>query len=110
MIHISLVGHETTAGALNFAIRELSKRPELQARLRDEVLEFGRDLSYDDIQKLELLDAVTKEAYVSFSIQFPDILNCRHPVLCNLVPRFITHFLSRFTDFAYIRPRLRLNA
>ena len=58
----TMVGHETTAGALNFAIWELARNPEMQARLRKEVVESGRDLSYDDIQKLEYLDAVTKEA------------------------------------------------
>lgn len=59
-----MVGHETTAGALNFTIWELARNPEIQARLRKEVVESGRDLSYDDIQKLEYLDAVIKEAYV----------------------------------------------
>ena len=69
-----MVGHETTAGALNFAIWELARNPEMQARLRTEVIESGRDLSYDDIQKLEYLDAVTKEAYViacSLDIHLP---------------------------------------
>jgi cytochrome P450 len=33
----------------------------LQSRLREEVLTKGRDLGYEDIQKLEFLDAVVKE-------------------------------------------------
>ena len=56
-----MVGHETTAGSLNFTLLELARRPDLQRRLRSEVRAAGRDLLYDDIQKLEFLDAVVKE-------------------------------------------------
>ncbi|KAJ7449144.1 cytochrome P450 [Mycena galericulata] len=56
-----MVGHETTAGSLNFTLWELARQPAIQDRLRAEVLSYGRDLSYDDIQKLEFLDAVVKE-------------------------------------------------
>ena len=56
-----MVGHETTAGSLNFTLLELSRRLDVQQRLRDEVRSAGRDLSYDDIQRLEFLDAVVKE-------------------------------------------------
>ncbi|KAL0959633.1 hypothetical protein HGRIS_011335 [Hohenbuehelia grisea] len=56
-----MVGHETTAGSLNFTLFELARRPQIQARLREEILSHGRDLSYDDLQKLEYLDAVVKE-------------------------------------------------
>jgi hypothetical protein len=41
----------------------------VQNRLRAEVLSYGRDLSYEDIQKLEFLDAVVKEGRVYFLIQ-----------------------------------------
>ncbi|KAH9919840.1 cytochrome P450 [Fomitopsis serialis] len=56
-----MVGHETTAGSLNFTLLELARRPDVQQRLRDEVRGAGRDLSYDDIQHLGFLDAVVKE-------------------------------------------------
>lgn len=56
-----MVGHETTAGSLNFTLLELARRLDLQRKLRSEVRAAGRELSYDDIQKLEFLDAVVKE-------------------------------------------------
>ncbi|KAI0642733.1 cytochrome P450 [Trametes meyenii] len=56
-----MVGHETTAGSLSFTLLELARQPEVQQRLRDEIRRVGRDLSYDDIQRLEYLDAVVKE-------------------------------------------------
>ncbi|KAI0754417.1 cytochrome P450 [Daedaleopsis nitida] len=56
-----MVGHETTAGSLAFTLLELARKPEVQERLRDEIRQVGRDLSYDDIQRLEYLDAVVKE-------------------------------------------------
>ncbi|TBU25929.1 cytochrome P450 [Dichomitus squalens] len=56
-----MVGHETTAGSLAFTLLELAKNPAVQQRLRDEIRTVGRDLSYDDIQRLEYLDAVVKE-------------------------------------------------
>ncbi|KAL1949082.1 hypothetical protein VTO73DRAFT_10888 [Trametes versicolor] len=56
-----MVGHETTAGSLSFTLLELARRPDVQERLRDEIRRVGRDLSYDDIQRLEYLDAVVKE-------------------------------------------------
>ncbi|KAF7351389.1 hypothetical protein MSAN_01570600 [Mycena sanguinolenta] len=56
-----MVGHETTAASLAFILWELSRQPEIQNKLRAEVISSGRDLSYDDIQKLEFLDAVIKE-------------------------------------------------
>lgn len=58
-----MVGHETTAGSLNFTLLELARHPEMQRKLREEVRSFGGDMNYDDIQKLEYLDAVVKEGY-----------------------------------------------
>ncbi|TDL23922.1 cytochrome P450 [Rickenella mellea] len=59
---IIMAGHETTGGALNFALMELARSPEVQKKLRDELQQSRDALSYDGIQKLEYLDAVTKEA------------------------------------------------
>ncbi|KAJ7634583.1 cytochrome P450 [Roridomyces roridus] len=57
----TMVGHETTAGSLAFTLWELARNPAIQDRLREEILSCGRDLSHDDIQKLEFLDAIVKE-------------------------------------------------
>ncbi|KAJ7093857.1 cytochrome P450 [Mycena belliarum] len=61
IITFTMVGHETTAGSLTFTLWELARHPAVQDRLRAEIQSCGRDLSYDDIQKLEFLDAVVKE-------------------------------------------------
>ena len=59
-----MVGHETTAGSLSFTLLELARNPEVQQRLREEIRQVGRDLGYDDVQRLEFLDAVVKEGFV----------------------------------------------
>jgi len=56
-----MVGHETTANVINMTLWQLAAHPDIQSRLREEIRTKGQDLSYDDIQKLELLDAVIKE-------------------------------------------------
>ncbi|KAH9941758.1 cytochrome P450 [Epithele typhae] len=56
-----MVGHETTAGSLAFTLLELARHPDVQSRLREEIRSTGRDLSYDDVQRLPFLDAVVKE-------------------------------------------------
>lgn len=61
-----LVGHETTAGCINFTLLELARNPAMQRRLREEITNEGNNLSYDDIQKLPYLDAVIKEGCVYF--------------------------------------------
>lgn len=52
-------GHETTACAIIWAFHELSRRPDLQQRLRAEVtqmLETTPEPSYSDIDKLPFLN------------------------------------------------------
>ncbi|KIY48790.1 cytochrome P450 [Fistulina hepatica ATCC 64428] len=61
IVTFTMVGHETTAGSLAFTIWELAKHPELQTRLREEIIQQGGDLGFDDVEKLEFLDAVIKE-------------------------------------------------
>ena len=56
-----MVGHETTAGSVAFTLLELARHPAVQSRLRAEVRSTGRDLTYDDLQRLPFLDAVVKE-------------------------------------------------
>ncbi|KAI8976580.1 cytochrome P450 [Trametes punicea] len=58
---LMMVGHETTAGTLSFTLLELARHPDIQQRLREEIRTLGRELRYDDVQRLEFLDAVVKE-------------------------------------------------
>lgn len=68
-----MVGHETTSNALNFALYELARNPEMQDKLRKEITEFvgsspNGEPTYEEYQsKLPYLDAVCKEGWV-----FPD--------------------------------------
>ncbi|KAM6461419.1 cholesterol 24-hydroxylase isoform 1-T1 [Liasis olivaceus] len=59
-----IAGHETTASQLSFTIMELSRHPEIVAKLQaevDEVIGVKRDVSYEDLGKLEYLSQVLKE-------------------------------------------------
>ncbi|KAG8903763.1 hypothetical protein FRB99_002790 [Tulasnella sp. 403] len=63
-----VAGHETTSATAAFALLELARNRDIQARLRQEIIEFegsepGGEPSYTEFQtKLPLLDAVCKEA------------------------------------------------
>lgn len=57
-----MVGHETIANSVGFTLYALACNPDIQQRLRDEILS-AEDLSYENIQKLDYLDAVMKEGY-----------------------------------------------
>lgn len=59
-----LAGHETTAKALTWTIYLLSRAPEWQQRVRDEVqaVTGGRNITADDIAKLTVTARVIKEA------------------------------------------------
>ena len=81
-----MVGHETTAGSLSFTLLELARHPDVQSRLREEIRRVGRDLSYDDIQKLEYLDAVVKEGCVSSPPLFSPALTSHSPTDPQLAP------------------------
>jgi len=65
--HIStfvMVGHETTANALNFILWELARNQEIQERLREELASFDSRVTYDQCinpASFPLLDAVVKE-------------------------------------------------
>ena len=56
-----MVGHETTAGVLNYTLHALAQNQDAQNKLRKEIIEFGSEPLYDDFSKLPYLDAVTKE-------------------------------------------------
>ncbi|EIM88819.1 cytochrome P450 [Stereum hirsutum FP-91666 SS1] len=55
-----MVGHETTAGSVALTTYALARNPEMQQKLRDELISAG-DITYESIQKLEYLDAIVKE-------------------------------------------------
>jgi len=94
--HCSVAGHETTSGTVNYTLHEISKQPELQQRIRNELLDFqkehgGRDPTFEEYMsntKLPLLDAVTKEALrmypaAAFTERIAtkdDVIPLRHPV------------------------------
>ncbi|KDQ09982.1 hypothetical protein BOTBODRAFT_190763 [Botryobasidium botryosum FD-172 SS1] len=62
-----VVGHDTTSGALGHTIRALAQNPDVQDKLRKELLDFGAEPTYDDIlTRLPYLDAVTKEGLRMF--------------------------------------------
>ncbi|TFK47319.1 cytochrome P450, partial [Heliocybe sulcata] len=59
-----MAGYETTAGTLDFILYELARSPERQQKLRDELLSYIGEPTYDDLMspdRLPYLDAVIKE-------------------------------------------------
>nr|XP_060611626.1 cholesterol 24-hydroxylase-like isoform X2 [Anolis sagrei ordinatus] len=59
-----VAGHETTANQLSFAVMELSRHPDIVAKLQaevDEVIGVKKDIPYEDLRKLEYLSQVLKE-------------------------------------------------
>ncbi|KAG1780538.1 cytochrome P450 [Suillus placidus] len=57
-----LAGYETTSISLTWALIELSRNPDVQTRLREELFAFGADPTYDQLKaNLAYLDAVVHE-------------------------------------------------
>ncbi|OAX33612.1 cytochrome P450 [Rhizopogon vinicolor AM-OR11-026] len=57
-----IAGYETTSISITWALLELSKHPNVQTRLREELLSFGPDPTYDQLKaNLPYLDAVVHE-------------------------------------------------
>ncbi len=56
-------GMDTTSNALSMTLVLLAEHPEIQQKLRDEILEAsdGGDLDYDQLVSLPYLDAVCRE-------------------------------------------------
>ncbi|KIR59772.1 hypothetical protein I314_04205 [Cryptococcus bacillisporus CA1873] len=54
-------GSETTAGTIPFGLYDLACYPDIQSRLRAEILECSDNLPFDQIDELPYLDAVVKE-------------------------------------------------
>ncbi|KAL6036020.1 hypothetical protein STEG23_018106 [Scotinomys teguina] len=60
-----IAGHETSANHLAFTVMELSRQPEIVARLQaevDEVVGSKRHLDYEDLGRLQYLSQVLKES------------------------------------------------
>ncbi|KAI0704555.1 cytochrome P450 [Earliella scabrosa] len=82
-------GHETTTQTLAFTIYELSRHPEVQRRLREELEAFHEEPTYDDFaNRLPYLDAVLRETlrlypalpYMERTAMVDDVIPLRNPV------------------------------
>ncbi|MCG8673707.1 MAG: cytochrome P450 [Pseudomonadales bacterium] len=63
MIFLMMAAHDTTTSTLTTIFYALAKNPDWQQKVREEVLALNtRYLSFDDLEKLELLEWVMKEA------------------------------------------------
>ncbi|CAE6490818.1 unnamed protein product [Rhizoctonia solani] len=59
-----VAGQETTSRSLGFSLHQLALKPEYQSRLREEIIQLGREPSYDDLMSgMPWLDAITKESF-----------------------------------------------
>ncbi|KLO13380.1 cytochrome P450 [Schizopora paradoxa] len=58
-----MAGHETSSTQLTWTLFSLAQHPDIQKRLRDELLDVSSDTpSMDDLQSLPFLDAVLRES------------------------------------------------
>ena len=67
-----LAGYETTNNMLSFCIYELSRRPDLQQRLQEEVdavVARDHDPTLDDLAKIPLVDWVSRTKLYERSVQ-----------------------------------------
>ncbi|KDQ08459.1 hypothetical protein BOTBODRAFT_191732 [Botryobasidium botryosum FD-172 SS1] len=83
-------GYETSSATLSFTLLALAQNPDVQDRLRREILEFGVEPTYDDLfTKLPYLDAVAKEGLRMFPVSaytervalVDDVLPLRKPLV-----------------------------
>ncbi|TDL23923.1 cytochrome P450 [Rickenella mellea] len=70
---------------LNFALLELARNPDMQSKLRDEVIQFGGDLSYDGIQKLSELRELTSPLF-SLRVNPPAVMTERVAMKDDVLP------------------------
>lgn len=75
---------DTTSGALTRTIALLGAHPDVQAKLRQEILDArlksGGVLSYDDLVALPYLDAVCRETLRVLVIWFFDLIKCLNDI------------------------------
>ncbi|CAE6446225.1 unnamed protein product [Rhizoctonia solani] len=61
---IAFTSQDTTAGTLTFGLHQLAIHPRYQSRLRDEIVQLGREPTYDDLMSgMPWLDAITMEIF-----------------------------------------------
>jgi hypothetical protein len=95
-----MAGYETTATTVAFTLYELAKRPEVQAKLRQELSNFkGQDLSVDEINSLEYLEAVCNETCVPHAYQVTLILTTLSVFVCILQLLSWSVLRSRTTSY-----------
>ena len=60
---LTFAGMDTTSNALSVTLWRLAQNQDIQDRLRKEILEAqdGRDIPYDELVSLPLLDAICRE-------------------------------------------------
>ena len=61
IIGFFLAGHETTANALTCIFYEVSKRPDVQNKIFQEVSRFEQDVTFEEISQLKYVENVIKE-------------------------------------------------
>ena len=87
----SVAGHETTSSTLAFTTWALAQNPDIQTKLRDEVMTIQGEPTFDDFadpNRLPYLDAVCKEAMRMFPpsarnekvAEEDDVIPLRHPI------------------------------
>ncbi|KAL4068755.1 cytochrome P450 [Scleroderma yunnanense] len=60
---LMVAGYETTSAGMTWALLELAQHPDIQSKLREELLSFGADPTYDQMNSsLPYLDAVVHES------------------------------------------------
>jgi cytochrome P450 len=64
-LRCSMAGFETSAQVISFAVWQLSRHPELQQQLRDEINSIPNPTFDDYSTGMPTLDAVMKERYVA---------------------------------------------
>lgn len=106
-----MAGFETTSGAIQLIMLDLAKNPEVQTKLRDEILTADSS-DVDIIESLPYLDAVTREgcafllvalarpAHTNFTVFASIQVRETHIVL----PSTTTLFLSRTPSLSETAP------
>ncbi|KAK7403090.1 hypothetical protein QQX98_011155 [Neonectria punicea] len=64
VVNLMVLGHDTTACSIIWAVHELSRRSQLQQRLRDEIENLHRNVekpNYNDLEKLPFLHNFVRE-------------------------------------------------
>lgn len=80
LINILLAGRDTTASLLSNMFFEIAKRPDIYAKLRDEVSTLGgRPPTYEELRNLKYLKHCLNECKSHLALPFPSTTNHRQP-------------------------------